>query len=81
VLSEVVADKLCTTFLSTASSTFKFAPLAPSLCKRENEHVLPASFMELLFDTHIITEPLVSREATLSSVGSLEFTAKFGQYW
>jgi hypothetical protein len=81
VLSEVVAEKLCTVFLSTASSVSKLAPskeLAPSLREREDEHILPALFTELPFDVHIIAEPLVPRQATLSSIGSLEFMAKFG---
>jgi hypothetical protein len=84
VLSEVVAEALCTIFLSTVSNVSKLPPskeLAPSLRDREYERFLPAPFTELPFDAHIIAEPLVPGQATLSSVGSLEFTAKFGRPW
>jgi len=84
VVSELVDEELCAIFLSTMSSVSKLAPskeLAPSLREREDERFLPAPFTELPFDAHIIAEPLVPGQATLSSVGSLEFTAKFGRPW
>jgi hypothetical protein len=84
VLSELVDEELCALFLSTVSSVSKLSPskeLAPSLREREDERFLPAPFTELPFDAHIITKPLVPGQATLSSVGSLEFTAKFGRPW
>jgi hypothetical protein len=84
VLSEVVDEDFCTIFLSTMCSISKLTPskkLAPSMRDREYECFLPAPFTELPFDAYIIAEPLVPGQAILSSVGSLEFTAKFGRPW
>jgi len=40
---------------------------------------IPAPFTELPFDAHIHVDPLHPGRTTLDSVGSLEFTAKFGR--
>lgn len=40
---------------------------------------IPAPFAELPFDTHIHVDPLHPGRTTLNSLGSLEFTAKFGR--
>ncbi len=82
VLSEAVSEDFCTIFLSTATSVSKLAPskdVAPSARERDDDRLLPAPFTELPFDAYIISEPLVPEQATLKSVGSLEFTAKFGR--
>jgi len=47
--------------------------------ERSNERILQAPFTELPFDVYVAAEPLAPGQATLSSVGSLEFTAKFGR--
>jgi hypothetical protein len=82
VLNELRTEAFCTIFLSTATSGSKITPLknvAASMRERDDELALPAPFTELPFDAHIIYEPLVPGKATLLSVGSLEFTAKFGR--
>jgi hypothetical protein len=82
VLSEGVAEDLCTIVLSTATHTSELAPskeVAPSMRERDDERFLPAPFTELPFDAHIIAEPLSPGQATLNTVGTLEFTAKFGR--
>ncbi|KIL66650.1 hypothetical protein M378DRAFT_10017 [Amanita muscaria Koide BX008] len=40
---------------------------------------LPAPVTELPFDVYVINQPLTPSQATLASVGSLGFTAKFGR--
>lgn len=68
--------------LSTVSRLSSLAPskeAAASMRERDHERILPAPFTELPFDVYIIAEPLAPGRATLTSVGSLEFTAKFGR--
>jgi hypothetical protein len=82
VLSEVVSEDFCFVFLSTATSISKPATskdVTPSMRERDDERFLPAPFTELPFDVHVISEPLVPGMAELTSVGSLQFTAKFGR--
>jgi hypothetical protein len=45
--------------------------------QRDDDQLLPAPFTELPFNVHITEEPLSPGKATLETVGSLEFTAKF----
>jgi hypothetical protein len=82
VVNEGVTHNLAIISLSTASHVSRLDPskeMAPSMRERDDERVLPAPFTELPFDAHIIAEPLVPGQSTLMSVGSLEFTAKFGR--
>ena len=82
VMSEIVEYAVCLLVLSTASNISGLAPsknAADSLCEQATNSILPAPFTELQFDAHIIADPLVPGKATLDSVGSLEFTAKFGR--
>jgi hypothetical protein len=82
VLDDVVECDFGVVSLSTASHIPRLAPskgIAPSARERDNERSLPAPFTELPFDVHVIAEPLAPDTATLTSVGSLEFTAKFGR--
>lgn len=82
VLSELRMEAFCVIILSTATSISKRVPsndIAPSMRARDDGLDLPAPFTDLPFDAHIISEPLVPGKATLRSVGSLEFTAKFGR--
>jgi hypothetical protein len=82
VLSGVVSEAFCVICLSTATSVSTLAPskaVAPSLRERGENIVLPSPFTELPFDAYINADPLVPGTATLSSVGSIEFTAKFGR--
>lgn len=68
--------------MSTASHISRIAPskkTAPSLREREEAILLPTPFTELPFDVDLIANPLVPGGETLESVGSLEFTAKFGR--
>jgi hypothetical protein len=82
VLSEAVSKDLVVIFLSTATSVAKLAPskeVAPSMRERDDSLILPVPFTELPFDVHIISEPLLIGQEELTSVGTLEFTAKFGR--
>ena len=82
VLSEVVEEPLCTVFLSTAGTVSELAPaqdVAPSIRERDDERILPAPFTELPFDVDLISEPLLPGNVKLTSVGSIEFTARFGR--
>jgi hypothetical protein len=82
VVSELVSVDLCVLFLSTVSSVARLAPskaVADSLRERSDNRILPPPFTELSFDAYIIADPLASGKATLASVGSLAFTAKFGR--
>ena len=45
------------------------------ICER---NFLPAPFTELPFDVNLIANPLAPGRETFDSVGSLEFTARFG---
>jgi hypothetical protein len=62
-------------------STASHISLAPSkkTAPRAEEILLPAPFTELSFDIDLIANPLAPGRQTLQSVGSLEFTAKFGR--
>jgi hypothetical protein len=82
VLSEGVKYPFVVISLSTASQVSRLAPskeIAPSMRERSDERQIPAPFTELPFDVYIAAEPLAPGQATLASVGSLEFTAKFGR--
>jgi hypothetical protein len=47
--------------------------------ERADDRNLPVPFTELPFDVHIIADPLRPGRFDLKSVGTLEFTAKFGR--
>jgi hypothetical protein len=82
VLNEGVKHDFAMISLSTASRLSSLAPskeAAASMRERENDRILPAPFTELPFDVYVTAEPLAPGQATLTSVGSLEFTAKFGR--
>jgi hypothetical protein len=82
VLNKVVSLNFVVLSLSTASHIPSLAPLkeiAPSMREREAEPLLPSPFTELPFDVYAIANPLTPGEASLDSVGSLEFAAKFGR--
>ena len=82
VLSECLACDVAFISLSTASHVSSLAPSkesAPSLRERANDLLLPAPFTELPFDVHVTAQPLTPGQATLTSVGSMKFTAKFGR--
>ena len=82
MLNEGVKYDFAVISLSTASHVSSFAPskeIAPSMRERGDERILPAPFTELPFDVYVADEPLAPDRATLTSVGSLEFTAKFGR--
>lgn len=83
VLSELVLCSLGVICMSTASHISSFAPsknTAPSFRERRKEICLPAPFTELPFDVDLISKPLVPDDKeTWKSVGSLEFTARFGR--
>jgi hypothetical protein len=82
LLNEGVSHDIAFISLSTASSVSNLAPskaLAPSMREKADNRILPAPFTELPFDVHLAAEPLAPGQATLTSVGSLEFTAKFGR--
>jgi hypothetical protein len=81
VISEAVSLNLAVIFSSTANHISKLASkdVADSSRERDDELFLPAPFTELPFDAHIIADPLCPGKATLETVGSLEFTAKFGR--
>ena len=82
VLSELVLCKFSVICMSTASHFTTLAPsktTAPSLRERGEEIILPAPFTELPFDVDLRANPLVPGRETLESVGSLEFTSRFGR--
>ena len=82
VLSEALTKDLCTIFLSTTTRLAKLPPskdVAPSIRERDDERILPVPFTELPFDVHIISEPLAPGRESLTSVGTLAFTARFGR--
>lgn len=82
VLSKGVAQPLCFIVLSTVTHISALAPskqVADSTRERDDERLLPAPFTELPFDAYILAEPLSPGRATLETVGSLEFTVKFGR--
>jgi len=81
VLYEGVSHPIAVVSLSTESHGPSVAPpkeVAPSMRERAVERILPAPFTELPFDVYVIADPLRRDQATLNSVGSLKFTAKFG---
>ncbi|KAM6501351.1 hypothetical protein JOM56_004365 [Amanita muscaria] len=73
VLNEGVSHDFAVITLSTNLSGIK--ETASSMCER----TLPAPVTELPFDVYVINQPLTPGQATLASVGSLGFTAKFGR--
>ena len=82
VLSDLVLCKFGVICMSTASHIGSLAPsktTAPSLRERRDHIFLPAPFTELPFDVDLIENPLLPGQETLESVGSLEFTARFGR--
>ena len=84
VLNEGVEYPFAMISLSTEIYVPGLAPLPvkktpPSMCKGDHERLLPAPFTELPFDVYVNADPLAPGQATLTSVGSLEFTAKFGR--
>jgi len=82
VLNEGIKYDFAIVSLSTVSHVSSLAPskeTAPSVRERDDERTLPAPFTELPFDVYVAAEPLAPGRATLTSVGSLEFTAKFGR--
>ena len=81
VLNKGVKHNFAFISLSMASHVSSIGPSkehAPSMQERANKCSLPAPFMELPFNVYVTAEPLAPSQATLTSVGSLEFTAKFG---
>jgi hypothetical protein len=82
VVSELVGYDFCLLVLSTFSSIPKLTPSkteAASLRELSDDRILPPPFTELQFDAHIIIDPLVPGQATLDTVGTMDFTAKFGR--
>lgn len=82
VLNEGVKHHFVVITLSTASHVPSFAPAKGStlsLQEQDKERILPAPFTELPFDVYIIAKPLVAGTETLASVGTQEFTARFGR--
>ena len=82
VLSDIVGWNFCVVALSTTTSITAIAPskeVAPSLRERTAKMNPPAPFTELPFDAFLINEPLQDNMVTMSSVGTLKFTAKFGR--
>ena len=82
VLNEGISYEFAFISLSTASHVSSLAPskdMVLSLRGKDNELILPAPFTELPFDVYVTANPLAPGQATLTSVGSLEFTAKFGR--
>jgi hypothetical protein len=68
--------------MSTVSDVASIAPsheTTPSLREQHRDRILPAPFTELPFDVYVITNPLVPGKENLDSVGTFEFTAKFGR--
>jgi hypothetical protein len=47
--------------------------------ERYGERIFSPEFTELSFDLYVIANPLTCGRETLASVGSLEFTARFGR--
>ena len=81
-LSQLVNCSFAVVTMSTASHLPSLAPppaIAPSLRERADNLFHPAPFTELPFDAYIIANPLEPGKETLGSVGSLEFTARFGR--
>ena len=82
VLNEAVMYPFVVISLLTATRVSSLAPsieIAPSMRGISHKRKLPPPFTELPFDVLIAAEPLARGQATVASVGSLEFTAKFGQ--
>lgn len=82
VFSKGVSQNLAVICLDTANHISKLAPsksVAASFRERDDERFLPAPFTELPFDAYILADPLSPGQANLETVGSLEFTAKFGR--
>lgn len=82
VLSEGTSCSFAVMCLSTANHISILAPskeIAPSMRERAQERLLPAPFTELPFDIYLKAEPLVPGQANLDSVGTVQFTAKFGR--
>ena len=77
-----VSHDLGVVSLSTTIHLSSLAPpkaAAPSMREKADGRILPAPFTELPFDVYIIKEPLAPGQETVTSVGSLKFTAKFGR--
>jgi len=82
ILNEGIKHDFAVISLSTASHVPSIAPakaFSPSLHERGKDRILPAPFTELPFDAHIIANPLIAGAENLTSVGTLEFTARFGR--
>jgi hypothetical protein len=82
VLNEGVSYNFGVISLSTVSHILSLSPskeTVSSMRERDDRRILPAPFTELSFDVYVIDNPLAPDRLTLSSVGSLEFTAKFGR--
>ena len=81
VLSELVLCSLGVICISTASHNSNLAPSkkTASVRGKGEEISLPSPFMELPFYVDLIANPLAPGRETLKSVGSLEFTARFGR--
>jgi hypothetical protein len=85
VLSQATPSPFCTIFLSTATNDVtKHTPsksnvVPPGMHGRAIVYDIPVPFTELPFDVHIIADPLQPGRHGLESVGTLEFTAKFGR--
>jgi len=83
VLNKGVNRDFAVISLSTEShDVSSLAPakvFTPSLRERGKERILSAPFTELPFDVYIIAKPLIADVETLTSVGTLEFTARFGR--
>jgi hypothetical protein len=83
VLSEATASQdFCVLLLSTEIHITNDIPstkVPPPSHARNDNFRIPAPFTELPFDVHIHADPLHPGRATLNSVGSLEFAAKFGR--
>ncbi|TDL22026.1 hypothetical protein BD410DRAFT_898594 [Rickenella mellea] len=82
VLSELASKTFGTVVLTTATAMSKLAPskaIAPSYRERIHDLELPAPFTELPFDTALFRAPLAQGVYNIKTVGTLEFTARFGR--
>ena len=84
VMNELIMHPFVIISLSTAIHDSSLTPwrpkeIPPSMHAGSRERILPAPLTELPFDVFVDSEPLAPGQAILTSVGSLEFTAKFGR--